>query len=238
MPLRKLTARTRSTSANWQLAALLAFNAGAVDVTGYLSLRQYTSHMSGLVALMAEEFSLRGIRILLEPAAILASFLTGAAICALLVNWARRRDYESLYAVPVLLEAAMLASLAVPGATTRFFLTLCVLSFSMGLQNAIITKLSDSVIRTTHVTGMVTDIGIELGKALYWNRSHHQRPVHADRGRLMLLSMLVSLFFAGGTLGAFTYPHIGFLIMLPLAAMLASLTVLPIASDLHLSHAH
>ena len=39
------------------------------------------------------------------------------------------------------------------------------------VQNAMITKVSNAEIRTTHVTGMVTDIGIEIGKLLYWNRS-------------------------------------------------------------------
>jgi len=235
MPLRRLIARNRSATADWELAGLLAFTAGAVDVTGYLSLRQYTSHMSGLVALMAEDVGQRGLRILLEPTTVLASFLAGAAVCALLVNWARRRDRESMYAVPVLLEAALLASLAVPGATGRYFLTLCVMSFSMGLQNAIITKLSHSVIRTTHITGMVTDIGIELGKALYWNRTTGRVPVQVDRGKLLLLSMLVLLFFSGGALGTFSYSHLGFLLMLPLAGLLALLTILPIAADLHWS---
>jgi hypothetical protein len=53
MPLRRMTGRERSEAANWQLAALLAFTAGAVDVTGYLGLRQFTSHMSGVTATLA-----------------------------------------------------------------------------------------------------------------------------------------------------------------------------------------
>jgi len=232
MPLRRLIARDRSPTADWELAGLLAFTAGAVDVTGYLSLRQYTTHMSGLVALMAEDVGQRGLRILLEPATVFASFLAGAAFCALLVNWARRRDRESLYAVPLLIEAALLATLAIPGSIGRFFLTLCVMSFSMGLQNAMITKLSHSVIRTTHITGMVTDIGIELGKALYWNRTTGRVPVQAERGRMLLLSMLVLLFFTGGALGTLSYAHLGFWLMLPLAGMLALFTIAPIAVDL------
>ncbi len=61
-----------------------------------------------------------------------------------------------------------------------------------GLQNAIITKISRAEIRTTHVTGLTTDIGIEIGKALYWNRGHrHLHAVVADRSKLRLLSSLL-----------------------------------------------
>ncbi len=109
MPLRRMTARERSETANWQLAALLAFNAGAVDVMGYLGLRQFTSHMSGVVATLAAQVGTKGYAILLQPIAVLACFLAGAACCAVLVNWERRRDRESLFAVPVFVEAVLLA---------------------------------------------------------------------------------------------------------------------------------
>jgi uncharacterized membrane protein YoaK (UPF0700 family) len=106
------------------------------------------------------------------------------------------------------------------------------MAFSMGLQNAIITKISHAEIRTTHVTGMITDIGIELGKVLYLNRSRSLAPVRADRTHLALLSALVACFFTGGVLGAFAFPRFGFLLMLPLALLLALPTFVPIATDL------
>jgi len=232
MPLRRLTARERSARSNGQLAAVLAFVAGAADVSGYLALHQFTSHMSGIVASLATTLTEHGAQVLTVPAAALSAFLAGAAVCAVLINWARRRNRESLYAVPVLLEALLLAFLAFPASHTHFFLMLTLLSFTMGLQNAIITKISEAEIRTTHVTGMLTDIGIELGKALYFNRKRAQPPVRSDRSRLLLLSLLVVLFFSGGALGAFAYPRIGFLLLVPLAAALSVFTVFPIAADL------
>ncbi|HEV2576036.1 MAG TPA: YoaK family protein [Acidobacteriaceae bacterium] len=233
MPLRRMTARERTEAANWQLAALLAFNAGAVDVVGYLGLRQFTSHMSGIVATLAAEAGTKGYAILLlRPAAILASFIAGAAFCAVLVNWERRRDRESLFAVPVFLEAVLLAVIPTFAGVNHLFATLMLMGFCMGLQNAIITKISHKEIRTTHVTGMVTDVGIELGKLIYWNRSSGHVPVLAHRRRLVQLSTLVLLFFAGGILSALTFQRVGFLLLLPLAALLAAPTMLPIFSDL------
>jgi len=232
MPLRRLTARERSSRSNWQLAAILAITAGAVDVSGFLALHQFTSHMSGSVAAIAADLASHGLRVMLQPGIVLGCFLSGAAVCALLINWSRRRNRESLFALPVLLEAVLLGALAIFASPNHLLLTLSVLSFSMGLQNAIIAKVSHAEIRTTHITGMVTDIGIELGKAIYWNRNSTLPSVQAERRNLLLLSMLVSMFFAGGAVGALAYPRFGFLVMLPFAVVLALLTALPIATDL------
>jgi uncharacterized membrane protein YoaK (UPF0700 family) len=81
----------------------------------------------------------------------------------------------------------------------------------MGLQNAIVTKASRAEIRTTHVTGLVTDIGIELGKLAYWNRDSIAGRVTADRQRLALLSSLLAMFLCGGIAGAFGFKYLGFI---------------------------
>lgn len=237
MPLRRMAGRERSSAANWQLAALLAFTAGAVDVSGYLALKQFTSHVSGIVATLATDFAGEGATILLRPALVLLSFVAGAAFCAVAVNWERRRNRESLFAVPVLVEAVLLAMTPLFAGPRHLFLSLAVLAFSMGLQNAVMTKISRHEIRTTHVTGMVTDIGIELGKLFYWNRTTGRTPVLAERRRLALLSGLVVLFFAGGALSAVVFPRVGFELMLPLAALLAAPTVLPIKEDVRAAFA-
>lgn len=227
-----MTARERSTAANWQLAALLAFTAGTVDVCGYLALRQFSSHMSGTVSSLAADLAAHRFAILLKPMFVLGCFVAGAAFCAVLVNWERRRNRESLFAVPVLVEAMLLASLPLFAGPEHLIGSLAVLGFSMGLQNAIITKISRAEIRTTHVTGMITDIGIELGKLFYWNRTTGRVPVRAERQRLLLLTVLVGLFFTGGATSAILFSHVGFLLMIPLAILLAVPTVLPITADL------
>jgi uncharacterized membrane protein YoaK (UPF0700 family) len=231
MPLRRMTGRERSERANWQLAALLAFTAGVVDVTGFLGLRQFTSHMSGVTATLAAELGTQGVRVLTRPAIVLGCFLAGAAFCAVVVNWERRRNRESLFAVPVAIEAMLLAAVALFGGSGHLLASLAVMGFSMGLQNAVITKISDAEIRTTHVTGTITDIGIELGRLLYWNRTPRGTEVRADGRKLVLLTMLVVLFFGGGTLSAVMFQRLGFSLMLPLAVLLAVPTILPIAAD-------
>jgi uncharacterized membrane protein YoaK (UPF0700 family) len=239
--LRSLTGTERSQRANRDLALVLAFVAGNTDAGGYLAVRQYTSHMSGIVSAMADNLALGDVSLWLSGFSALLAFLIGAACTAILVNWGRRRSLRSEYAFPLLLEAMLLVSFCLLG---RFLehpkwlfasIMTLLLCFTMGLQNAIITKISRAEIRTTHVTGIVTDIGIELGKLFYWNRpqSSPDTPmVMADRQKLRLLSLLIGLFFFGGLLGALSFRLLGFLFFLPLAALLLVLACVPTIDDL------
>lgn len=105
----------------------------------------------------------------------------------------------------------------------------------VGLQNAIITKASKAEIRTTHITGLLTDIGFELDKPSYWNRIDRTKaapPVQANRRRLLLLAALLGMFFIGGLLGALGFKYIGFVSTVPLAALLLLLAAVPMFDDL------
>ncbi len=243
--LRHLTGTERTQRANRHLALVLAFIAGCTDAGGYLAIRGYTSHMSGIVSSMADDLALGDIGLLAAGFSALLAFLVGAAFTAILVNWGRRRGLRSEYAFPLLLEAALLVSFSLIGRFLEHPRWLFVsaltflLCFTMGLQNAIITKISHAEIRTTHVTGIVTDIGIELGKLFYWNRSKSQPDkliVRADRQKLRLLLSLIGLFFFGGLLGALGFSHVGFLFFLPLAAMLFLLVGVPTVDDWRRAH--
>lgn len=229
MPLRRLTARERSRRRNHALGALLAFVAGSTDVCGYLQLNAYTSHVTGATASVAR--GLAGMGTLRVPVVIAVSFVGGAALSSIVSQWLQRRAWESEYALPVLLEAMLLAAVwAVAGPAHRLA-CLALLAGAMGLQNAIFTRLSNREIRTTHVTAMMTDIGIQLGRAAYVNRRAGVPPVRVDREHLALLAKLVGSFFAGGVVGAFATPHMGFALLLPLAAVLALISVAPLVAD-------
>jgi uncharacterized membrane protein YoaK (UPF0700 family) len=112
--------------------------------------------------------------------------------------------------------------------------TVVLLCFIMGLQNAVITKISHAEIRTTHVTGLVTDVGIELGKLLYVNRPADPPGdrVIADLGRLRVLLLLLTSFFTGGVVGAAGFHTLGFVATVPLALVLVGLAAVPIVDDL------
>lgn len=237
---RKLTGVVRSRRANLHLGAGLAFVAGATNAGAFLAVRQYTSHMTGIVSEMADALVLGQRTVLLTGVGALVSFVAGAATTAITVNFARRRGLSSAYAQPLLLEAALLLTFGILGArfdqlhTTFVPLTVALLCFTMGLQNAVITKISNAEVRTTHVTGIVTDIGIELGKLVYVNRGAlpDGARVLADRYRLRTLLLLLGAFFAGGVLGAVGFQSFGYAATIPIAAILMLLTLVPIVDDI------
>lgn len=238
--VRSLTGSARTTTSNRHLGLILAFVAGAINAGGFLAVHQYTSHMTGIVSAMTDNLADGAFDFVLAGFGALLSFMIGAAVSAIIVNYARRHHMRSEYALPLLLEAILLLFFGVLGARLARMeglfvpLTVMLLCFIMGLQNAVITKLSHAEIRTTHVTGIVTDIGIELGKLLYWNadaKAQHQR-VRANRTRLMVHIGLLVFFFVGGMTGALGFKYIGFISTVPIAIVLIALVIVPTADDL------
>ncbi len=236
--LKSLSTKDRTQQTDFALACCLTFVAGATNAGGYLAVKLYTSHMSGIVASMADSIVLGNIEVVLVGAGALISFICGAATTAAIINWGRRKNLHSIYAVPLALEALLLLLFGLVGGTLHrhvfsfVSLTVMLLCFLMGLQNALITKVSNARIRTTHITGMVTDIGIELGKLFYWNKEKSLYPrVAANRGNLLMLIILVSLFFLGGVTGAFGFKSFGFIFTVPLAIVVGFISWKPIWSD-------
>lgn len=239
--LRRLTGRHRTRAANRQLGGLLAFVAGAINAGGFLAVQRYTSHMTGIVSGLADDLALGNFALALGGAASLLSFVAGAACTALLVNWARRRKMYGKYALALLLEAGLLLVFGLVGANLRSLEHLLVptavllLCFIMGLQNAIVTKISQAEIRTTHMTGVVTDLGIELGRLFYWNRTRAANEVHfvkANRDKLFIHATMLTLFFVGGLVGALTFKHFGFAATIPFALLLVVVAFPPVIIDL------
>ncbi len=238
--LRHLTGRHRAPSTNRALGLLLAFNAGAINAGGFLLLHRYTSHMTGFTSQVADSLVLGDMTLLLGALGAILAFLAGAATAAIQINWGRHYRLNHVYALPLLLEAALMLPFGLMGAITLEWhtpfavpLTVLLLSFIMGLQNALASKVSAGKIRTTHMTGNFTDLGIELGKALYWNR----RRADADRvrpnlARVRLFGGLILAFVLGGLAGAAGFKHVGFVCVLPLAALLLWLSLPPYLDDL------
>jgi uncharacterized membrane protein YoaK (UPF0700 family) len=234
--LRTLAGADRNARRNQYLAALLALIAGMLNSVGFVAVSVYTSHMTGLTASVADHLVLGSFSLVWVGLEAIGSFVLGAMTCALLFNWGRRRGLQGRYANVLVLEALLI--LAFGGLADqlvwahRNHVFVMVLCFTMGLQNAIITKISSAQIRTTHVTGMVTDIGIELGKLVYRNRRRGEPPVRADLGKLGMLAGLVALFFVGGMLGAAGYLEVGFPILVAPALLLLLVASPPLVVDL------
>jgi uncharacterized membrane protein YoaK (UPF0700 family) len=237
---RRLTSPDRSTRTNRDLGYGLAFIAGATNAGAFLAVQMYTSHMTGVVATMADALAMRDLGVVATSLGALLSFMLGSMASTVMINFARRRSLRSIFAGPLAVEAVLLLVFGLLGARLMDVrglfvpMTVMVLCAAMGLQNAVITKISKAEIRTTHMTGVVTDIGIELGKLFYWNPDVDASGdrVIADRDRLGTLSMLLLAFFLGGWLGALGFKVAGFVAVVPLALLLFALAFIPVYDDI------
>ncbi len=233
--LSNLTAPVRTQRANLHLGIALAFVAGALNAGGFLAIGQYTSHMTGIVSAAADDLVLGKTAHAIAGLLSLAAFVVGAMTTALMVSFAKRTASSMTYTAPLLLEALLLLVFGLVGATLQLqtlvsvSLTAILLCFVMGLQNALITKISNAEIRTTHITGLVTDIGIELGRLVYWNRTQGATAplVRANRTKLRVLGSLIFSFALGAVLGALGFKYLGYVSTVPLAIVLVVVSAAP-----------
>lgn len=244
MPLQtisRLTSPHRSQKTNRQLGAYLAFVAGTINAGGFLAISQYTSHMTGIISSIGDNVALQDVIPVLGAFSMLFSFVIGSMISTIMVSWGRRHKVYSEYALPLLLEALLLLIFGVLGANLNVLTPLTVptialmLCFMMGLQNAIITKISKAEIRTTHMTGIVTDIGIELGRLIYWNRSaqgNQVHPVQANQQKLKTHLLIFSMFLIGGAFGAISFKTSGYISVVPISISLIAVSSLQVYRDL------
>lgn len=192
-------------------AFLLALIAGSVNAVGLLGFKhQAVSHVSGTVTLLGTQWvdsPLDSLHLL----GIIISFLVGAAISGVLLNsnsLKLGRHYDSLLLIEALLLVATLWSLN-EGLLYGHYLA----SAACGVQNALATTYSGAVIRTTHMTGIVTDLGIMLGQSLNGRGF--------DRRKALLFLLLILGFILGGTAGGMLFEHYQFFaLILPIGCCL------------------
>ena len=227
----------RSAASNLRLGCVLCVVAGATNAGGFLAVGQYTSHMSGILSSVADNVVLGQLQLAAAGLALLSAFIGGSMTTTWIVNWSLRRQMRSAFARPLLVESALLLIFGLFGTGINHFaglfvpLTVLLLCFIMGLQNAVITKISHAEIRTTHVTGLLTDLGIEIGKLLYINGPAFSQKVVANRSKLRIHALLVVSFLGGALLGAFGFKAYGYISTVPLAIILMVLTIGPVLDD-------
>lgn len=182
----------------WIGAAALACVAGMVNVAGYLGFEhQAITHLTGTTSLLGAALAQGNLRAVLQLAGMLLAFMLGAVLSGLLIKDSVLQ-LGRRYGVALSFEAALLV-LAVPLFEQGAFAGPLLAAVAIGLQNAMATTYSGAIIRTSHVSGMFTDLGISIGHAL--------RGLPVDHRRLSLCLVIISAFLAGGVIGAVLYGH-------------------------------
>lgn len=185
----------------WIGAAALACVAGIVNVVGFLGYQhQAITHLTGNTSLLGAALVGGDRQATLHLFVMLGAFVAGAALGGLIVQDSALR-LGRRYGVALSLESLMLFA-AVPLFRQQHLAGPLLAAMACGLQNAMATTYSGAVVRTTHVSGMFTDLGIMLGHAL--------RGMQVARRRLALCVLIISFFFIGGVLGAWLFARAGY----------------------------
>jgi uncharacterized membrane protein YoaK (UPF0700 family) len=148
------------------------------------------------------------------------AFFMGAFFAGMLVELIFRRNSRYVYIIPVAIEVAILTIIALLSKENIVYnanIISCSLLFAMGLQNSLVTNISNSVVRTTHLTGLFTDLGIELSQIFFYHEPDKQKRL---RSSISLRLTIISCFFGGCIIGGFTYYLYGILSLLLAAGLL------------------
>lgn len=182
---------SRGLKRNAILAAYLALVAGFVDSGGYLLSGSFTSHVTGNLARVSTTAA-QGAPGAAAVALLVVAFFFGALCASLLLESGLFAARPRAYGTALLLQGGLLALYLARG-------QLVVLAVAMGMQNSLVTRISGAVVRTTHLTGVVTDLGIEVARWLRWGARAAARP---SASTVALLLTIAGAFTAGAFTGA------------------------------------
>ncbi|MDN3692298.1 YoaK family protein [Chryseobacterium tructae] len=202
----------RTYSHNLKLASILSGVAGVVNIVGVLELNMLTTNVTGHFAFFSEELVLKNYSMAFIYLFYIIFFLFGAFMSSLIMEWVSKYKPQTSYVIPIIIEIALLlgvgfSAFLLPKEHHSIAILLSsALLFSMGLQNALVTRVSQSVVRTTHLTGLFTDLGIELSQLFFYREKLERLRL---RKSIFLKLAIISCFFLGGIIGGFTYPYFG-----------------------------
>ncbi len=185
----------------WAGAWALAFVAGIVNVVGLLGFEhQAVTHITGTTSMLAAALAAHDGAAALHFSAIIGSFVAGTVLSGFLIQDSTLQ-LGRRYGIALLLESSLLC-IAVPLLNRNSIFGIYSASCACGLQNAMVSTYSGAVVRTTHLSGMFTDLGIFLG--------HSMRGVPVDMRRLRLCFLIITGFLCGGVGGAAAFYRLSY----------------------------
>ncbi len=199
--------KNRTPKHNLQIASLLSFVAGLVNVVGFFSVQKLTTNVTGHFAFFVDEVFKRNFSDAFHLALFVFFFFFGAFAANFMVETYYRIRENQIFVFPIILEALILAFVAFTG---NYFIQenpdiiAYSLLFAMGMQNSLVTSISKSIVRTTHLTGLFTDMGIEISQLFFYKSKTHK---HSLLTSIKLRITIIVMFFAGGLCGGILFDY-------------------------------
>lgn len=197
----------RTLKQNLMLASSTAFVAGIVDVCGLLAFLAFTSNITGHVANLAKNIVSQNYDSIIVFGIWLTMFLAGAFVSNFIVKSLQHISYYKAHSVPVILEIVVLLFVAFYG--NHFYnetqaerqVVIGAMLFAMGLQNSLVSNISGGLIKTTHLTGLFTDLGSELAD---WMHPRTAQSIEV-RNKIYVRITILTFFIFGGFIGGYFF---------------------------------
>lgn len=180
----------------WIGTWVLAFVAGTINVVALLGFQhEAVTHLTGTTSLLGKALAMQDYRPVWHLLHLILSFVAGAVLAGIIVQDSTLR-LGRRYGIALATESVLVA-LAIPLLQRHWPFGDCMIAMASGLQNALVTTYSGAIIRTTHLTGVFTDLGVFIGHAL--------RGLKQDRRRIWLYLTIISGFLLGGIIGTLAF---------------------------------
>jgi uncharacterized membrane protein YoaK (UPF0700 family) len=197
----------RSLQSNLMLASSTAFVAGMTNVAGVIAFLAFTTNITGHVALLARKVNSQDMSEVVTVFIWLFMFFIGAFISHFIVRSFERTSKYKAHSLPILIEMIILLGVAVYG--NHFFngtdeerkVIIGAILLSMGLQNSLVSTISGGLIKSSHLTGLFTDVGADLAE---WLHPLTEKSI-VVKNRLLIRLTILAFYFLGGLAGGFLF---------------------------------
>lgn len=203
----------RSYSDNLRLGSITAFSAGMVNVISVIAFFAFTSNVTGHYAILAQEISKGNWY---QAAVVLlwvSLFLGGSFVSNLIIIHSSSLLGRYLsHAIPISIEILCLLSV---GLYMQHYYTqtlqetemlVGIMLFAMGIQNGLTASISNFSVKTTHLTGLTTDLGILFSM---FTKKKYRNDINLVK-RAQLLIIIASMYMLGGVISGYLYINIGY----------------------------
>ena len=202
--MQKSSGEIRSFRNNLLIACFTAFTAGMTNIAGIPACHAFTSNVTGHTVVFPQHMISGSFFELSTVFSWILLFILGAGISHFLIRSYEQRGPHFAFAVPLILEVVLLLLVAIYGNHYYdetdwevFFLSITLL-FAMGIQNGAINSISEGKIKTSHLTGLSTDLGNELAEWLHPKTGSPQELKRKPRLRGNILLFYILGAFIGG----------------------------------------
>lgn len=218
-----------------RLALWLATSAGLLNAIALGAFGFFPSHMTGNTSQFSSEVSSTDLNDIIFFATIILSFVTGAIIARIIVLWGIIQNVRLIFCQVLFIEGLLLAGVSLYEMYFHTFTTnreiIVFLCGLMGIHNSTSTQLSGGRVRSTHITGTLTDAGISLASVVVaMLRRDYSKDTAVQRSQLKTHLTTLFSFIIGGIAGLILFRWFGFNAMLALGLMLVFVAAFSIIS--------